>query len=170
MAMLEYIGKTVSAAQTRAWGELLGRLVPAGMVIVLQGDLAAGKTQFVQGLAKGLGISPAEVQSPTFALLHIYNGRLPLYHFDWYRIEDTAEIEQLGFVEYIDAGDGIVAVEWGERFSEWLPAEALRLTFTRGDEADERRIAFSCVADSPAAQALAEFITLVEQQAAPNES
>lgn len=165
MSVSDYICKSVSPAQTKALGEILGGILREGTVIVLQGDLAAGKTQFVQGLAKGLGIAPAEVQSPTFALLHIYSGRLTLYHFDWYRIEDDAELEQLGFSEYIDAGEGVVAIEWGERFNQWLPPDALWITFTPGDDSNERQITFTCEADSPTAQVLAEFKRLVEQRA-----
>jgi tRNA threonylcarbamoyladenosine biosynthesis protein TsaE len=152
--------------QTRTLGELLGGIVPKGTVIVLQGDLAAGKTQFVQGLAKGLGIEPNEVQSPTFALLHIYSGRLTLYHFDWYRIVDDVEFEQLGFDEYLDAGDGVVAIEWGERFASWLPPDALWITFTPGSDMSERQIAFTCADEAPSSLVLAEFKALYDQWAA----
>lgn len=164
MQVSDYICRTDSPEQTKALGEILGGIVPAGTVIVLQGDLAAGKTQFVQGLAKGLGIAPAEVQSPTFALLHIYSGRLTLYHFDWYRIEDAAELEQLGFVEYVDESDGVVAIEWGARFPDWIPPDALWITFASGDDMQERQITFACAADSSTAQALAEFKLQYERQ------
>jgi tRNA threonylcarbamoyladenosine biosynthesis protein TsaE len=99
--------------------ELAGRL-HAGDVVLLSGDLGAGKTSFVRGLAEGLGIDPDEVSSPTFTLVHEYRGgRLTLYHADLYRLEQTAA-EDLG-LEELGAADGILAVEWPERLTHDLP-------------------------------------------------
>lgn len=102
-----------SVEETRHLGEALGGLLAAGDVILLTGELGAGKTALTQGIARGLGV-PGIVNSPTFTLLKEYQGRLPLYHFDLYRIEDPAELEELGFAEYF-FGDGVSVVEWAER-------------------------------------------------------
>ena len=102
-----------SAEQTRRLGALLGGVLAAGDVVLLSGALGAGKTAFTQGIAVGLGVRGA-VNSPTFTLLKEYEGRLPLYHFDLYRIEDPDEVLALGFAEYF-AGAGVSVIEWAER-------------------------------------------------------
>lgn len=102
----------------------------AGTVLSLEGPLGAGKTCFVKGLAEALGINPAEVSSPTFTLIHEYHGgRLPLVHMDLYRLESPSELIPLGFDDYL-AGAGIVAIEWGDKFSSELPEHTLRLVFS----------------------------------------
>ncbi len=102
-----------NVAQTHRLGALLGALLEPGDVVLLQGDLGAGKTVFTQGIAAGLEIE-GTVNSPTFTLLKEYFGRLPLYHFDLYRIESPDEVESLGFEDYFDS-DGVSVVEWAER-------------------------------------------------------
>lgn len=102
----------VSAGQTEAVGEELGRKLSAGDLLLLQGDLGAGKTTFVRGLARGLGVTDA-VQSPTFQLVRIYRGRLQLAHVDLYRLEGSRELGDLGLGDLLD--EGVVAVEWGDR-------------------------------------------------------
>jgi tRNA threonylcarbamoyladenosine biosynthesis protein TsaE len=104
-----------SVDETRALGEILGRLLAPGDVVLLQGALGAGKTAFAQGIACGLDVADA-VNSPTFTILKEYEGRLPLYHFDLYRIDDPHELETLGFADYFD-GAGVSVVEWAERGS-----------------------------------------------------
>ena len=99
-------------------------------VLSLEGPMGAGKTCFVKGLAKALGCDPREVSSPTFTLIHEYHGgRVPLVHMDLYRIESSADLAPLGFDDYL-AGDAIVAIEWGGKFAEELPAHTLRLVFS----------------------------------------
>jgi tRNA threonylcarbamoyladenosine biosynthesis protein TsaE len=117
---------------------LAGQLKP-GDVIALTGDLGAGKTTFTQFIAEGLGCAD-RVTSPTFTLIHEYGGgRLPLYHFDFYRLESLAELEALGYEEYF-YGAGVTVVEWADKFPEALPAGCLRLRITRGDGEDARNV------------------------------
>jgi tRNA threonylcarbamoyladenosine biosynthesis protein TsaE len=105
-----------SVAQTQALGETWGRDAVAGMIIGLSGDLGAGKTQLVKGLATGLD-SPARVHSPTFALLNEYcGGRLPLYHLDLYRLDSVDQIIGAGLEEYLRASSAVTVVEWAERW------------------------------------------------------
>ena len=117
---------TKSAAETRALGEkLAGRLQP-GDVLLLEGDLGAGKSELTRGIAAGLGVTET-VTSPSFTILNVYeSGRCPLYHFDWYRLESAEELFELGMDEYL-GGDGIALVEWPGRCPEAVPADCLRI-------------------------------------------
>lgn len=99
--------------QTQHFGALLGALLRAGDVVLLQGDLGAGKTALTQGIGIGMGVRGV-INSPTFTILKEYAGRLPLYHFDLYRIDDPDEVYSLGFEDYL-SGDGACVVEWAER-------------------------------------------------------
>ncbi|KOO42277.1 tRNA (adenosine(37)-N6)-threonylcarbamoyltransferase complex ATPase subunit type 1 TsaE [Priestia koreensis] len=120
--------------------QLSERLTP-GSVLLLEGDLGAGKTTFTKGLAKGLGIE-RNVNSPTFTIIKEYrNGRLPLYHMDVYRVED--EFEDLGFDEYFD-GDGVTVVEWAHLIKEQLPEERLEINIFHQAE-NERKIEIEAV-------------------------
>ena len=123
----------------RVAATLARRLAP-GDVVALVGDLGAGKTVFVRGLARGLGV-PAEVPitSPTFTLMNTYRGRLPIYHFDLYRVADVEEIEAAGVREFL-GGDGVAVIEWADRVPEALPARCWRVTIVEGEGADEREI------------------------------
>jgi len=112
----------------------LGELALPGTVLVLEGPLGAGKTSFVQGLARGLKIT-AVVNSPTYTIVKEYSGRLPLYHFDLYRLEEAEELWELGLDEYLSSG-GICALEWGERAAELLPLERLNIRFEPRGETD----------------------------------
>jgi tRNA threonylcarbamoyladenosine biosynthesis protein TsaE len=105
--------RSESAERTRALGALLGERLAPGDVVLLSGDLGAGKTVFAQGIGAGLGVR-GPINSPTFTLLKEYAGRLPLYHFDLYRIEDPDELFSLGFDAYFEAA-GVAVVEWAER-------------------------------------------------------
>jgi tRNA threonylcarbamoyladenosine biosynthesis protein TsaE len=105
-----------SPEQTRALGRLLGALVHDPLLIWLAGDLGAGKTCLTQGLATGLGVPPNEpVTSPSYTLMNRYEGRLPLYHFDLYRLNHPDDLEDLDFSTYAE-GDGVTVVEWADRF------------------------------------------------------
>lgn len=114
---------THSVAETRAFGERLGRQTTAGMTIALTGDLGSGKTAFAQGIAKGLQV-PAEyyITSPTFTLINEYPGRLRLHHVDLYRIGGPIEIEEIGLHEILGS-DGVTVIEWAERLGAELPAQ-----------------------------------------------
>lgn len=117
-----------SAEETIAAGRRYARNARRGDVLALTGDLGAGKTQFVKGFVAGLG-SKAEVTSPTFVLLHEYeDGRLPVYHFDFYRLNSTDAVKQLGFDDYV-FGEGVSVIEWADRYSELIPKEAKWLFF-----------------------------------------
>ncbi|EIT84398.1 ATPase with predicted role in cell wall biosynthesis [Fictibacillus macauensis ZFHKF-1] len=121
---------TSSPEETGALAEKLGQLLGAGDVLTLEGDLGAGKTTFSKGLAKGLGVTRV-VNSPTFTIIKEYKGRLPFYHMDVYRLEDSDE--DLGFEEYF-AGEGVTVVEWAHFIEDHLPAERLQIEIRREDE------------------------------------
>ena len=124
---------TVQAEETRALGARLGRWARAGDVVACRGALGAGKTTFVQGFAEGLGVGRDDyVRSPTFALVHAYHGRVFLYHFDFYRLSSCAEVQDIGFEEYLDAG-GVVIIEWADRFPEILPLLRLEVSIRIAD-------------------------------------
>ncbi len=133
--------ETFSPDETFSLGKKMGNEANAGTVITLDGDLGAGKTLFTKGFAAGLGITEP-VSSPTFTILQEYEGgRLPLYHFDVYRIGDPAEMDEVGFDDYI-YGDGVCIIEWSELIAQLIPDDAIRIIIerdpTRGD--DYRRI------------------------------
>lgn len=124
--MSSVVLKSHSAAETRRIGASLGRYVEAGDVLLLCGDLGAGKTCLTQGIAKGLGID-GYVRSPTFVLVSIHQGRLPLYHVDIYRLDHVVEVFDLGMEEYL-AGDGVSVIEWADKALEAFPESCLRVT------------------------------------------
>lgn len=137
-------GHTISRSvqETHALAAAFARDLAAGSVVALVGDLGAGKTCFVQGMAVGLGVSPRiSVNSPTYTLLNIYEGTMPLYHFDWYRLESDRALEGLGLDEYLD-GDGVCVIEWADKFPHLLPAHTLRVVMTITGPA-ERRVALN---------------------------
>ena len=122
--VLEKEYETFSPEETLEIGRSLGVNALPGEVYALVGDLGAGKTVFTKGFARGLGIGEP-VNSPTFTILQIYEeGRIPLYHFDVYRIEEPEEMEEVGFDEYID-GDGVCLIEWAGRIGDLLPPEVI---------------------------------------------
>jgi tRNA threonylcarbamoyladenosine biosynthesis protein TsaE len=114
-------------AATERLGRRLAELLFPGAVVALVGPLGAGKTHLVRAIAEGLGVNGRLVNSPTFVLLQEYSGRLPLYHFDAYRLRGEAEFLDLGATEYFE-GDGICLVEWADRVPQALPAEHLRIS------------------------------------------
>lgn len=117
-----------SEAETQRLGQSLGEVAQPGLVVALVGDLGAGKTRFVQAAAEGLGIPRENVNSPTFVLIHEYEGRIPAYHFDTYRLSDIDEFLELGADEYM-AGNGVCFIEWADRMKEVLPRDRLTITF-----------------------------------------
>jgi tRNA threonylcarbamoyladenosine biosynthesis protein TsaE len=132
--------RTTSADETRALATRLARLAKAGDLVVLAGDLGAGKTAFAQGFAAGLGVLET-VTSPTFTLVHSYDGRLVMYHVDVYRLERLAELADLALSELLD-GDGVTVIEWGDAVAAALPADYLevRLRLPNDEPFDERTI------------------------------
>jgi len=130
--------ETASPEETVALGRRLAERLAPGIVVALYGDLGAGKTHLAKGLCAGLGVAPDAVTSPTFTLVQEYAGRLPVYHFDAYRIDRLAELYDLGYEEYF-FGEGVTLVEWPERVEPLIPADALRLRLTHLG-ADRRQI------------------------------
>ena len=124
---------TQSTDETIALGERLGALLEPGDVLVLTGDLGAGKTQLTKGIAAALGVED-DVTSPTFNILMVYEGaEMPLYHFDLYRLDDADQLEDIGLYEMLD-GDGVCAIEWGEQFADEIGSERLDVYLTRLDD------------------------------------
>ncbi len=133
------IFKSVSVGETIKFGERLGKLLAPGHVIALAGELGAGKTTMVKGIVQGLGVTDRRaVRSPTFALVHRYEGRIPVYHFDAYRLENAQEMLDIGSDEMI-YGDGVSIIEWADNVSECLPEEYLKVTLIAVSE-NERTI------------------------------
>ena len=118
------------AKDTYELGEKIGQMAKPGMVISLTGDLGVGKTVFTQGLAKGLGIEEP-VNSPTFTIVQVYEeGRIPLYHFDVYRIGDIEEMDEIGYEDYF-YGEGVCLIEWADLIREILPEQMCRVTIEK---------------------------------------
>lgn len=122
--------------ETERLGRELGRLAIPGLVVGLMGSLGAGKTTFVRGVAEGLGVPDRRlVTSPTFILIQEYLGRLPVYHFDTYRLMKAEDFASLGIDEYFH-GDGVCLVEWADRVREYLPTPRLEVEFQQAGESD----------------------------------
>lgn len=139
MAELEIT--TSGPDQTDELAQACAKLIAPGDVIALVGPLGAGKTRFVQGLARGLGVS-GYVRSPSFTLLHEYRGRIPLYHIDAFRLEGSCELDDIGAGDYI-GGAGVTAVEWADKVKACLPPLHLRIEITTDpDFPDTRRLRF----------------------------
>ena len=118
------------AKDTYELGEKIGQMAKPGMVISLTGDLGVGKTVFTEGLAKGLGIEEP-VNSPTFTIVQVYEkGRLPMYHFDVYRIGDIEEMDEIGYEDYF-YGEGVCLIEWADLIREILPEQMCRVTIEK---------------------------------------
>lgn len=120
---------------TRRIGARLAEQLRAGDVVLMLGDMGAGKSELTRGIARGLGVT-GYVTSPTFTILQVHeSGRLPLYHFDWYRLSGAEELYELSMDEYL-YGDGVSVVEWPSRAEEAIPEAYLRITLTPWDAAD----------------------------------
>jgi tRNA threonylcarbamoyladenosine biosynthesis protein TsaE len=130
---------STSPEQTRGIGERLGRLLRPGDVVLLNGDLGAGKTTLTQGIAAGFGVSEY-VQSPTFTLVAEHEGASGrrLYHLDLYRLQDAADLESFGYEQYIDPVDGVSVIEWPERAGTWLPDAYLLIDFAIAGPSERR--------------------------------
>ena len=124
---------TTSPDQTWKIGELLGSRLNPGDTVCLYGDLGSGKTNFSYGIAQGLDVKEQYITSPTFTLVNEYQGRVPFYHIDLYRLNDPGELENTGFGEYIDS-DGVTVIEWAEKAEHELPKEHLSVYLAYVDE------------------------------------
>lgn len=121
--------ESFSAEETYALGKKLGEEAKPGAVFCLSGDLGVGKTVFTKGFAVGLGVTDT-VNSPTFTIVQEYQGRLPFYHFDVYRIEEPEEMEEIGYEDYF-YGDGACMIEWAELIGELIPESAVKVRISK---------------------------------------
>lgn len=117
---------TASTEQTEELGRIIGSLLEPGDLLCLYGDLGAGKTHLSYGIAQGLEVKEQYITSPTFAFVNEYEGRIPFYHLDLYRLKDSSELESIGFDEYVQS-DGATVIEWAERAGDDLPQETLSI-------------------------------------------
>lgn len=117
---------TCSPGETQKLGQRLAKKCRGGEIFCLLGNLGAGKTTFVKGIARGLQIDEKKVNSPTFVIMNVYQGRLLLCHFDFYRLEDPKEIGGIGYDEFL-YGQGVAVIEWAERFGPLMPTECLAI-------------------------------------------
>lgn len=140
---MQYI--THSPDETRALGRTLAQALQGGAVVAFTGDLGAGKTAFISGMARGLGIEE-RVTSPTFTIVNEYEGgRLPLFHFDMYRLGSADELFHIGWEDYLARG-GVCAVEWSENVAEAIEDDAVRVDIARGEDENSRVIHIEGVA------------------------
>ena len=131
--MSEKSFRTASREETIALGERLGRALRSGDVLVLTGDLGAGKTQLTKGMAAGMGVTD-DVTSPTFTIEMVYKGaEMPLYHFDLYRLDDPDQLEDTGIFDVLGA-DGVCSIEWGEQFADEIGDARVDVYVTRLDD------------------------------------
>lgn len=127
-----------SPEETQALAAALAAELKSGAVLALHGELGSGKTCFIQGLARALGVRQP-VTSPTFTIVNEYRGRCPLVHMDLYRISDPEELLSIDFEDYLDT-EGIVVIEWAERSGDWLPGNTMHIYFETGADLNQRTI------------------------------
>lgn len=135
--------RTTGADATRALAAAIAEQATGGDLILLAGELGAGKTAFVQGFGAALGVDQP-ITSPTFTLAHHYEGRLVLHHLDVYRLERISEIDDIGVSELLD-GNGVVLIEWGDAVAPALPNDYLEITLRYGEGDDDRHLELRCV-------------------------
>ena len=134
--MQTYISR--SEAETETIGEKFAQGLAGGTVVAMYGDLGAGKTAFVRGMARGMGLS-CRVSSPTFTIVNEYQGKPALFHFDMYRLEGPEDLFDIGWEDYLDRG-GVCAVEWSERVEEALPEDAVTVAIARCPDHENWRV------------------------------
>ena len=151
--------RTDGVEATRELARAMADLVEPGDVLLLTGELGAGKTAFAQGFGAGLGITE-QITSPTFTLARQYEGRLPLHHIDVYRLDRLSEMQDVGIPELLDSG-GVLLIEWGDAIEPALPADYLEVRLTYGADDDDRELQFRCVGGRWTARqrVLAEAVT-----------
>lgn len=131
---------TKSYIETEHLAQEFAKTINTGKVIALYGGLGMGKTAFCRGFVRGMD-SSSDVSSPTYAMVHEYKGRLPIYHFDMYRISSWDDLYSTGFFDYIEA-DAVLLIEWSENIENALPEDTLRIKIEKGDSEDERIFTF----------------------------
>ena len=136
MSTFRFLSK--STEETIKFGSLLAKHLKCSDIVCLFGELGSGKTTLVKGIAEGLRVNPNAVCSPTFVLMNVYEGKLPLYHFDFYRLQRTEEIIDIGYDEFL-YGQGVSVVEWADRFGNLMPEESLHVILIHKGE-NEREI------------------------------
>lgn len=136
---------SASEEETLRLGAKLAKHLRHGDIVCLQGDLGSGKTTLIKGIAGGLRIAPEKVNSPTFVLMNAYEGKLPLYHFDLYRLGHAREISSIGYEEFL-YGDGVAVIEWAERLGELAPQKYLRIELKHKGE-NKRLIKLTAVGE-----------------------
>ncbi|MDR1002527.1 MAG: tRNA (adenosine(37)-N6)-threonylcarbamoyltransferase complex ATPase subunit type 1 TsaE [Oscillospiraceae bacterium] len=129
---MKYIYKTQSESESRQLGFILGSALRGAECIAMFGDLGAGKTTFIRGLAKGLSIDESEISSPTFALVHEHEGRCRLFHFDMYRVVSLEDLYSTGFFDYLE--NGVMVIEWSENIENALPENHLSVRIEKDGE------------------------------------
>ena len=152
---------THSPEETAHLAGTIGKIIHEGTVICLDGELGAGKTLFVRALARTLGVE-SDVTSPTFNLMNIYEAACPVVHFDLYRLASEAELEEIGFYEYAEATEGIVLIEWAEKFPNAMPEDRLQVrieALTR----EERQFIFAAEGEKSTAL-LEELSRIVDRE------
>ena len=130
-----------SLEDTEKFGEKLGKLLEKEDILCLNGDLGAGKTTLTKSIGLGLGVEEY-ITSPTFSLINEYRGRMPVYHFDVYRLENIEEIDDLGFDEYF-FGEGVCIIEWAEKIEDFLPREIIILKIEKPEDINKRIVSIS---------------------------
>lgn len=151
--------RTAGVEETRALAVALSSLAAPGDLVLLAGELGAGKTAFAQGFGAGLGVDD-QITSPTFTLARHYQGRLALHHVDVYRLERFSEMQDVGISELIDSG-GVLLIEWGDAIAPALPSDYLEVRLTYGEGDDDRELELRCVGSawSARSRSLREIIT-----------
>lgn len=127
-----------SISETEQLGEIIGKVLEKGDIVCLTGDLGAGKTTMTKSIAKAIGVDDY-VTSPSYTIINVYEGNLPFYHFDVYRINDVEELYEIGYEEYF-FGDGVCVIEWAGMIEEIIPDDRIWVEITHGTENDERII------------------------------
>ncbi len=128
--------KLSNLEETEKFGIMLGKLLNSGDILCLNGDLGAGKTTMTKSIGLGLGVEEY-ITSPTFALINQYRGRVPVYHFDVYRLENVEELYDLGFDEYF-YGNGVCIIEWAEKIEKMIPEDRIVIDIKKGNNLEER--------------------------------
>ena len=137
LEIMEFISHSVG--ETQKFGAKLAAILQPGDVVALEGELGAGKTCFIQGLARGLGVREKYVASPSFVLIREYKGRFPFYHVDLYRLTPGMEVAGLGLDEYLE-GEGVTAIEWAEKAQRLLPPHSIRIMMKFLNETERKII------------------------------
>jgi tRNA threonylcarbamoyladenosine biosynthesis protein TsaE len=128
-----------SSEETIAIAKKLAKQLKPGTILALEGDLGAGKTTFIKGIALGFGLKdPDEVKSPTFALMHIYPSKTPVYHFDFYRLENEKDVQNIGFLEFAADPAAVTCVEWPQRAPALFPPSTVQIRITSENETTRR--------------------------------